>query len=149
VYRDFTGRGEHSLEELVHPISSFLAPVFFVLMGMHTDLRAFAQPGVAGLAAGLTVAAVAGKQLAGSGVMGRGVDRIMVGLGMMPRGEVGLIFANIGVALMVGGERIVTSAIFAAIVVMVVITTLLTPPALRWRLARIAGPADRESRGVL
>ena len=138
-YRDFTGRGEHSLEELVHPISSFLAPVFFVLMGMHTDLRAFAEPGVAGLAAGLTVAAVAGKQLAGLGVLGRGVDRIMVGLGMMPRGEVGLIFANIGVALTVGGERIVTSETFAAVVVMVVITTLLTPPALRWRLAGLAG----------
>jgi Na+:H+ antiporter len=138
-YRDFTDRGEHSLEELVHPIASFLVPVFFVLMGMRTDLRAFAQPGVAGLAAGLTVAAVVGKQLAGLGVMTPGVDRIMVGLGMMPRGEVGLIFANMGAALAVAGERIVTSETFAAVVVMVVVTTLLTPPALRWRLARMSG----------
>jgi Kef-type K+ transport system membrane component KefB len=95
------------------------------------------------------VAAVVGKQLAGLGVVTRRVDRLMVGLGMMPRGEVGLIFANIGVALTVAGERIVTSETFAAVVVMVVITTLLTPLALRWRLARISGRSDRESSSVL
>ncbi len=138
-YRDFTDRGEHALEELIHPISSFLVPVFFVLMGMRTDLRAFVQPGVAGLALALTLAAVIGKQFAGFGVLTRGVDRVMVGLGMIPRGEVGLIFANMGVALMVAGERIVTREVFAAAVVMVVVTTLVTPPAIRWRLGRI-GP---------
>lgn len=146
-YRDFTDRGEHSLEELIHPISSFLVPVFFVLMGIRTDLRAFAQPGVAGLAAALTVAAIVGKQFAGLGVLTGGVDRVMVGLGMIPRGEVGLIFASMGIALAVGGERIVTTETFAAIVVMVVITTLLTPPALRWRLARTSG-RERDSRQV-
>ena len=148
-YRDFTDRGEHSLEELVQPISSFLVPVFFVLMGMRTDLRAFAQPGVAGLAVGLTVAGILGKQFAGLGVLTRGVDRIMVGLGMIPRGEVGLIFANMGVALAVVGERIVTSETFAAVVVMVVVTTLVTPPAIRWRLGRTAGrlpPAGGQER---
>jgi Kef-type K+ transport system membrane component KefB len=59
---------------------------------------------------------------------------------MIPRGEVGLIFANIGLALTVAGERIVTPATYAAVVVMVVVTTLVTPPALRWRLSRIGGP---------
>lgn len=137
-YRDFTDRGEHALEELIHPISSFLVPVFFVLMGMRTDLQAFTQPGVAGLAIALTVAAVIGKQFAGFGVVTRGVDRIMVGLGMIPRGEVGLIFASMGLALSVAGERIVTREVFAAAVVMVVVTTLVTPPAIRWRLGRIA-----------
>lgn len=146
-YRDFTDRGEHSLEELVRPITAFLVPVFFVLMGMRTDLRAFAQPGVAGLAAGLTVAAIIGKQLAGIGVLTKGIDRVMVGLGMMPRGEVGLIFANIGVALTVAGERIISSETFAAVVVMVVITTLLTPPALRWRLARTGGEDEGSLQG--
>jgi Kef-type K+ transport system membrane component KefB len=63
----------------------------------------------------------------------------MVGLGMIPRGEVGLIFANMGLALAVAGERIVTKEAFAAVVVMVVVTTLLTPPAIRWRLAWTAG----------
>lgn len=137
-FQDFTDRGEHALEELIRPISSFLVPVFFVLMGMRTDLRAFVQPGVAELAIALTVAAVVGKQFAGLGVLTKGVDRIMVGLGMIPRGEVGLIFANIGLALVVAGERIITNETFAAVVVMVVITTLLTPPAIRWQLARTA-----------
>lgn len=144
-YHDFAERGEHSLEELIRPISSFLVPVFFVVMGMRTDLRAFAQPGVAGLAIGLTLAAIVGKQFAGLGVVMPGVDRVLVGLGMIPRGEVGLIFANIGLALSVSGERIVTDATFAAVVVMVVVTTLVTPPTLRWRWSRIKGRGEAPS----
>jgi Kef-type K+ transport system membrane component KefB len=135
-YRDFTNRGEHSLEELIHPISSFLVPIFFVLMGMRTDLRSFAQPGVLAMAAALTVAAIIGKQSCSLGVIGKGVDRMTVGIGMIPRGEVGLIFANIGLGLTVQGQRIVDSATFSALVVMVIVTTLLTPPALKWSLGR-------------
>jgi Kef-type K+ transport system membrane component KefB len=137
-YREFADHEEHTLEELIQPISSFLVPVFFVLMGMRTDLRSFAEPGVAGLAIGLTLVAIIGKQFAGLGVVTRGVDRITVGLGMIPRGEVGLIFANIGLTLAVAGERIITDATFSAVVVMVVATTLVTPPALRWRFGRLA-----------
>jgi Kef-type K+ transport system membrane component KefB len=135
-YRDFTDRGEHALEELIHPIASFLVPVFFVLMGMHTDLAAFGQPGVMGLATALIVAAIVGKQACALGVLTPGVDRLTVGLGMIPRGEVGLIFANIGLSLQIGGERIVDTATFSAIVVMVIVTTLVTPPALKWSLSR-------------
>ncbi|MBI4867041.1 MAG: cation:proton antiporter [Candidatus Wallbacteria bacterium] len=142
-YRDFTDRGEHELEELIHPIASFLVPVFFVLMGMHTDLAAFGQPGVLGLATALIVAAVIGKQACALGVLTPGVDRLTVGLGMIPRGEVGLIFANIGLSLRIGGERIVDTATFSAIVVMVIVTTLVTPPALKWSLTRAE---NRESR---
>jgi Kef-type K+ transport system membrane component KefB len=136
-YRDFVDRGEHGLEDLVHPISSFLVPVFFVLMGMHTDLRSLAEPGVLGLAGALTVAAILGKQACSLGVIGKGVDRLTVGLGMIPRGEVGLIFANIGIGLTVHGERIVEPATFSAIVVMVIATTMVTPPALKWSLGRL------------
>jgi len=143
-YRNFTDRGEHPLEELIEPISSFLVPVFFVLMGMRTDLRSFAQPGVLGLAAALTIAAIVGKQACSLGVVGKGVDRLTVGLGMIPRGEVGLIFANIGLSLTVHGERIVDPATFSAIVVMVIVTTIVTPPALKWSLARSASRRGRE-----
>jgi Kef-type K+ transport system membrane component KefB len=136
-YKKFVERGEHSLEELIQPIASFLVPVFFVQMGMHTDLRSFAQPGVLGLACALTIAAVIGKQVCSFGVIGRGVDRLTVGLGMIPRGEVGLIFANIGLGLKVGGEQIVDSSSFSAIVVMVIATTVVTPPALKWSLGRM------------
>jgi len=133
--RPFRERGEPPLEALVEPVASFLVPVFFVLMGLRTDLRAMAQPGVLLLAAGLTVAAVVGKQACVLGV-GRGVDRLTVGIGMIPRGEVGLIFANIGRDLAVGGERIVDGAVYSAVVVMVIVTTLITPPALTWSLRR-------------
>lgn len=135
-YRDFMDRGEHSLEELIEPISSFLTPVFFVLMGIHTDLRSFAEPGVLGLAGALTIAAIIGKQICMFGVIGKGFDRLSVGIGMIPRGEVGLIFASIGLTLVVAGERIIDANIFSAVVVMVIVTTLITPPALKWSLER-------------
>jgi Kef-type K+ transport system membrane component KefB len=135
-YTDFTNKGEHELEELVRPISSFLVPVFFVMMGMHTDLTSFMKPGVLGLAGALTVAAVIGKQACYFGVIGKGVDRLSVGIGMIPRGEVGLIFANIGMSLTVKGERIVDAAVYSAVVVMVIVTTMITPPALKWSLNR-------------
>mgnify|MGYP001329822570 CR=1 FL=1 len=135
-YRDFRDRGEHQLEELIHPISSFLVPVFFVVMGMRTDLRSFAEPGVLGLAAALTGAAILGKQACSLGVIGRGIDRLSVGIGMIPRGEVGLIFANIGLTLTVGGHRVINEVTFSAAVAMVIVTTMITPPALKWTLGR-------------
>ncbi len=135
-YKEFKDRGEHGLEELVHPISAFLVPIFFVLMGMHTDLRSFAQPGVLGLAAALTAAAIVGKQACALGVFERGLNRMAVGIGMIPRGEVGLIFANIGLGLTVAGERVISPAVYSAVVVMVIVTTMVTPPALKWSLAR-------------
>ena len=134
--RNFVKRGERSLENLIGPIASFMAPIFFVMMGVRTDFHAFAEPGVLGLAAVLTLAAVAGKQLCGLGVVGRGYDRLSVGIGMTPRGEVGLIFANIGLTLTVAGERIVDQSIFSALVIMVIATTVMTPPALKWSFER-------------
>lgn len=142
-YRDIVDKGEHDLEELVAPIAAFLVPVFFVVMGMRTDLRSFADTRVLGLAVALTVAAVIGKQACGLGVIGGGVDRLTVGLGMIPRGEVGLIFANMGTALVLAGTPIITPPLYSAIVVMVIVTTLVTPPALKWSLgrhARLGGP---------
>ena len=135
-FRDFVGRGEQTLEELIRPIADFLVPVFFVLMGLRTDLGAFAEPGALGLAATLIVAAILGKQACALGVRTPGVNRLAVGIGMIPRGEVGLIFANIGLGLTVRGEPIVDTAIYSAIVIMVIVTTMATPPALRWSLTR-------------
>jgi Kef-type K+ transport system membrane component KefB len=137
-FRKFTDRGEQQLEHLVHPISSFLVPVFFVIMGMRVDLAAFARLDVVGLAALLTIAAIVGKQACSLGAMGQRLDRLSIGLGMIPRGEVGLIFANIGLGLSVGGEPIVDVGIFSAVVIMVIVTTMATPPALKWSLGRWA-----------
>jgi Kef-type K+ transport system membrane component KefB len=137
-YRDFVDRGEHPMEELIEPISYFLTPVFFVLMGIHTNLSSFFEPGVLGLSAALTIAAIIGKQMCSIGVVAKGIDRLSVGLGMIPRGEVGLIFASIGLTLTVAGERIVDQNVFSGVVVMVIVTTLVTPPALKWSLSRSA-----------
>jgi Kef-type K+ transport system membrane component KefB len=140
-YRDFVDRGDHTLEQLLEPIAGFLVPVFFVVMGIRTDLRVFADPSVLWLAAALTAAAIAGKQLCALGVMERGLDRLSIGIGMIPRGEVGLIFANMGLTLVVAGQPVVSPAVFSAIVVMVISTTVITPPALAWsfRLSSTGG----------
>jgi Kef-type K+ transport system membrane component KefB len=135
-YKDFKDKGEHQLEELIKPISGFLAPVFFVLMGLRTDLTAFASVSVLGLAGMLTLAAIVGKQACYFGVIGKGVDRLSVGIGMIPRGEVGLVFANMGMQLKIGGVPVVDKAIYAAVLIMVITTTLVTPPMLKWSLAR-------------
>lgn len=135
-YRDFVDRGEHSLEHLIEPIASFLVPVFFVVMGLRTDLGVFLDPSVLSLAAALTVAAIVGKQICSVGVLAKGLDRLSIGIGMIPRGEVGLIFANMGLSLSIGGVPVVSPAMFSAVVVMVIATTVITPPALAWSFAR-------------
>lgn len=135
-FTDFVDRGEKQLEELIHPITSFLVPIFFVVMGMRTDLRAFGETGVLTLAILLTVAAILGKQACSLGVLGGAAQRLTVGLGMIPRGEVGLIFANIGLGLTVAGEPVISRNTFSAVVVMVIVTTMITPPLLKWSIAR-------------
>jgi Kef-type K+ transport system membrane component KefB len=133
-------RGEtRSLHDLLQPIATFLVPVFFVLMGIRVDLGAFAQPGVLVFAVVLTLAAAIGKQACSLGVLEPGCDRLAVGLGMIPRGEVGLIFAAIGAGLTIAGERVVDNAVFSAVVIMVALTTLVTPPLLAWRLRQLDG----------
>jgi Kef-type K+ transport system membrane component KefB len=146
-YRELRARHPESrtISELLQPIATFLVPVFFVLMGIRVDLAAFGQPGVMGFAAVLTLAAALGKQACSLGVLERGCDRLAVGLGMIPRGEVGLIFASIGATLTIGGERVVDGAVFSAVVVMVALTTLMTPPLLVWRLRALDG---RGAKGI-
>jgi len=82
------------------------------------------------IAAGLLVAAVLGKILAGFGAFGI-KGRIAIGIGMMPRGEVGLIFAAIGKSL-----GVMDDALFSAVVLMVIVTTLLSPPLFKYCLKR-------------
>lgn len=135
-YQDLKDKEHHTLEELINPISSFLVPIFFVLMGMRTDLQAFTAPGVLSFAAILCIVAVLGKVVAGVGALGKGLDRLSIGLGMVPRGEVGLIFAGIGAQLTVKGEKVVNDRLFSAVVVMVIVTTMVTPPLLKATLGR-------------
>jgi len=140
-FESFEESREHSLESMLHPISAILVPIFFVLTGVRVELEAFGDSRIVGLAFVLTVAAWVGKQACMFGVLERGVNRFAIGLGMVPRGEVGLIFANIGATLLIAGERVITPEIYSAVVLMVIVTTLVTPPSLAWSLGR--GPKPR------
>ncbi len=130
-YRPFTMRGERRVQELLYPINTLIVPVFFVLMGLRVDLRSFASPTVLGFAALITVAAILGKQVCGLGVLERGVDRLVIGVGMIPRGEVGLIFAGMGSTLILNGQPVLPPATFSALVLMIMLTTFITPSALK------------------
>ena len=134
-FADHVARGERPLHESLRSLTALLVPVFFVRMGMLVDVSSFLQPGVLGFAAALTAAALVGKWACGLATP-RGVSRATVGIGMMPRGEVGLIFAGIGAALMLDGHPVVGPQTYAAAVFMVVVTTMATPPLLLWSLRR-------------
>ncbi|MCS7466356.1 cation:proton antiporter [Stieleria sp. ICT_E10.1] len=122
---------QHSMEGLIAPLEKIFAPIFFVLMGMQVDLRSFTDINTLWLALGLSVVAIVGKLACGI-VSGRGADRWTIGLGMIPRGEVGLIFASIG-----RGFGVLSGSLFSAVVAMVIVTTLMTPVLLKKSLARI------------
>ena len=120
----------HQHESMIEPIGYFFVPVFFVLTGMQVDLRTLADPMLVAIALGITVAAVAGKLAAGFAA-GRDSSPWVVGWGMVPRGEVGLIFAVAGRQL-----GVLSESMFSIIVIMVILTTLLTPPVLTALLRR-------------
>ena len=119
-----TRHSGHQHEHMLEPIGYFFVPVFFVLTGMQVDLSTLADPAIVAVALGVTVAAVAGKLLAGFAA-GRGANAWVVGWGMVPRGEVGLIFAMVGKQL-----GVLSEAMFSVIVIMVILTTLIAPPVL-------------------
>src|SRR5690606_25359966 len=129
VQRVLEKHGERHLEHLIEPLGLFLVPFFFVLTGMQVKLDLLADGHAVAVALGLTAAAVAGKVVAGLAA-GKG-NGWLVGWGMVPRGEVGLIFAAVGSQLGVVDEQE-----FSIIVIMVILTTLLTPPILSFLLRR-------------
>jgi Kef-type K+ transport system membrane component KefB len=124
-------REKIKIEQLLKPIATFLVPIFFVLMGIQVRLDTFADLSILAVAGGITLAAIIGKQICSLGVMEKGLDRLTIGVGMIPRGEVGLIFASIGKSL-----KVIDDATFSAVVIMVVVTTLITPPLLKITLRR-------------
>jgi Kef-type K+ transport system membrane component KefB len=133
-YRELGQQANKGLEEALAPLTALLVPIFFVQMGIQVDLNAFRDPKVWGLAAAMTTMAILGKQVCSFGVREKGLNRWAVGLGMVPRGEVGLIFAQVGKGLTVAGVPVIGNETFSAIVVMVIVTTVVTPPLLKWSL---------------
>jgi Kef-type K+ transport system membrane component KefB len=137
-WREFLDRGERGLDQEIEPLNAFLVPLFFALLGLRTDLGVFLDPGALALALGVTVAAILGKLACGLGAA-RGSNRLAVSLGMVPRGEVSLVFASLGLTLGEAGNPVIDHRAYSALVVMVVLTTLLTPIGLKWSFARRKG----------
>jgi Kef-type K+ transport system membrane component KefB len=126
-------RQQQKLHEETRPIYQFLAPFFFVITGSHVDWRVFLDGSIIGLALVITVLAILGKVVGcGLPVIGLGWrSAAIIGVGMAPRGEVGLIIASVGRSL-----EAVSDAMFSVVVVMSVLTTLLAPPVLRVLLVK-------------
>ena len=133
-FKEFTARGERGLSAELQPIVGVLAPIFFVRMGMRTDLAALAHGGAILLALALTAAAIAGKLACAGGVVEKGADRLSIAIGMIPRGEVTLLFADAGARIVAGGRPLLDETSVSAIVIVVLLSTLATPPALSWSL---------------
>lgn len=123
-------RENRSIYHLLSPLESILAPMFFVVIGIQVKLESFYDLNVIILATGLIIAAVIGKILSGYGSRSSD-DRLLIGIGMLPRGEVGLVFASIGRTL-----GVISDDLFSAIVLMVMVTTFIAPLLLKARYAK-------------
>ncbi len=108
------------VEELMEPIGHFLVPIFFIMVGMGVRLETLFDTKILLVALAITVIAFVGKIMAG--LAAEKGSRMLVGWGMVPRGEVGLIFASIGLSL-----GVISDSIFSVIVIMVILTTLVVP----------------------
>ena len=124
-FKDWRDPRGYTIKELIMPLEVIFAPIFFVLMGVQVKLEKIFSTDVIIIAIALLIAAIVGKLLSGY-VAGKGVNRLAIGIGMMPRGEVGLIFASIGKTF-----NVISDELFASIVLMVIVTTLITPPLLK------------------
>lgn len=132
------------IEHEVHDIAQFFIPIFFVMVGAAIDVKTMNPLNpetrgffVVGLV--LSVVGVVGKVLAGFAVSGKGTRRLLIGVGMVPRGEVGLIFAQIGLA-----SGLLTAGLYSSVAMMVMVTTVMTPPLLRRMLTAL--PTDERRR---
>jgi len=114
------------IEEGVYRLGQFFVPIFFVLVGASVDVRTFAQTEVAVIGLALVVVAVIGKFVAGFAPFWFKGKKSVIGVGMVPRGEVGLIFAQLGLA-----SGVLTVGQFSALTLMVIATTFMAPPLLK------------------
>jgi Kef-type K+ transport system membrane component KefB len=123
---------QHEIQEQVIPIADIFVPIFFVVVGARTDvsvLNPFVPENREGLiiAVFLVIVAILGKLITGLTVFGQpGINRLAIGIGMIPRGEVGLVFAGVGSA-----TGVLSESLDAGIIVMVILTTFIAPPLLR------------------
>ncbi|MCJ7503355.1 MAG: cation:proton antiporter [Acidobacteriia bacterium] len=125
--------GQYRLQENAHPIMEFLAPFFFVLLGAQVNLRTIYQPGILLMVGIVCLLAIVGKLVGcGLGALSLGFkNALCIGVGMVPRGEVGLIVAGVGLKL-----HTISPEVYTVVVMMSIVTTLFAPPVLRALLPR-------------
>ncbi len=117
-------RHRHShVEDLIGNLNYIFVPVFFVYTGMQVDIGSLLQPGLYLVAIIITIAAIAGKLVAGIAAKGSRTEKLLVGISMVPRGEVGLIFAATGKSL-----GVLSDDLFSVIIIVVILTTFISPP---------------------
>lgn len=121
------------IERDLSSLGQVFVPVFFLYIGISTDITAMFDGRVLAVALLLSVLAVVGKLLSAIGAIGTTSDKWVIGFGMLPRGEVGLIFATIGLSVGAFDDEL-----YGSILVVVLVTTLIAPPLLRWRLGKTA-----------
>lgn len=133
----------HDIEHAVTSLGHFVVPIFFASVGASVDLAALASRESLLLGALLVVVGIAGKVAAGFAPLGFRGQKLLVGIAMVPRGEVGLVFAQMGLA-----SGAIGGGVFGAIMIMVLVTTFVTPPALALiaREKRVE-PGDRPGDG--
>ena len=123
---------DKTLEEYIHPISIFLVPIFFVVTGMHVDLSVFTDFTIVSASLAISIVAILGKLVcAWTFPSKEKLNRAIIGFGMVPRGEVGLIFASVGKAI-----GVVSDSLYAITVIVVVLTTLCPPPILAYLIKK-------------
>lgn len=140
-----TDRGR-DIEHEVYDVAQFFIPIFFVSVGAAVDLRALnpfnadtRQFFVFGVL--LAIVAILGKLVSGYAAFGRPMRKLVIGVGMVPRGEVGLIFAQLGLT-----AGLPSGGLYSSVVLMVMVTTFVAPPALRALLSKARQPPqDAES----
>jgi len=119
-----------SVESLLAPLEHLFAPLFFVLLGFQVDVTTFADLKVLVLGLLLTLVAIFGK-MAATLILKKGYHKLVVGFGLVPRGEVTLIFASLGKSL-----GVLSTSLYSVLIIVVLLTTLITPPCLTWALGR-------------
>ncbi|MDD1746654.1 MAG: cation:proton antiporter [Methanomassiliicoccales archaeon] len=120
-------------EEKLEPINEFLVPFFFLQIGFMVSLSSMTGEGVLLIAISLTLIAIATKWAGswlGARSMGKGSANV-VAMGMIPRGEVGIIIASIGLT-----AGVLTDSLYATVIFMVLATTLIAPYMIRWAIKR-------------
>jgi Kef-type K+ transport system membrane component KefB len=131
-----TTKQSDEIKKDAKPLYAFFVPIFFVLMGTKVDISTF-NPFVAAnvevlvLMAVLFVVAFVGKMVAGFVVFKKGISKLLIGVSMVPRGEVGLIFAGMGLK-----NSVFRAKDYSALVAVIMLTTFVTPPILKYLMSK-------------